>query len=118
MLIEIEKQDDVCILRLIGRFLTGVEIEYLRAKADEVKASNCSMVLADFREVPYIDSMGMGFIVGLYTSVTRSAGGRFVLAGPRKHVREVLDLTKLSTVIPIAADFASGLALLRGEGSK
>jgi anti-anti-sigma factor len=74
-------------------------------------------VLADFNEVPYIDSTGIGFIVGVYTSVTNMPGGRFVLVGPSHRVREVLDLMRLSTIIPIAADEASGLAFLTAEGS-
>jgi len=73
-------------------------------------------VLADFRDVPHIESTTIGFLVSIYTSVTRKGGGRFVLAGPSPRVRQVLDLMRLSTVIPLAPDFESGLALLRAEG--
>ncbi|HKW99404.1 MAG TPA: STAS domain-containing protein [Bryobacteraceae bacterium] len=113
MLVEFEYRDDLCILRLKGRFVTGADVGYLRSKAEEVKASGCRKVLADFRQVPYVDSTGIAFVVGLYTSITRSVGGRFVLIAPSPRVREVLDLTRLSTVIPIYADEASGLAALR-----
>jgi anti-anti-sigma regulatory factor len=50
--------------------------------------------------------------------VVSSLGGRFVLAGPNHRVRDVLDLTRLSTVIPVYADEASGLAALRAEAPK
>ncbi len=116
MLVEIERQNDVCILRFKGRFQTGMDFEYLRAKADEIKSLNCCKVLADFEGVPYIDSTGIGFIVALYSSVTKSAGGRFILAGVGKRVREVLDLTRLSSVIPSVTDLESGLAELSGGG--
>jgi len=66
--------------------------------------------------VPDIGSAGIGFILGVYTS-TKNLGGRFVLVGIRPRVREVLDLTRVSTIIPLAADFASGLVTLRDEGS-
>jgi anti-anti-sigma factor len=112
MVIELEFKDDVCILRNKGRFATGTDAAYLRTKTDEIKKSGRRKVLADFQDVPYIDSTGIGFIVGLYTSVTNMPGGRFVLAGPSHRVREVLDLMRLSTVIPIAADETSGLAFL------
>jgi len=72
--------------------------------------------MADFHDVPYADSTGIAFIVGAYTSVTNTLGGRFVLVSPNPRVREVLDLTRLSTVIPIAADEAAGLAFLNAEG--
>ena len=114
MVIDIEKLDDVCILRCKGRFATGTDPEYLCAKADEVQRTNCMKVLADFCDVPHIGSMGISFVVGLYSSVLRSSG-RFVLVGLHPRVREVFDLTRLSTIIPLAADVASGLAALRGE---
>ena len=37
MLIELNQIDDVCVIRCEGRFVTGVEPEFLRAKMDELK---------------------------------------------------------------------------------
>ena len=112
MLIEFEYRDDVCILRPRGRFVTGLDAAYLRSKTEELRNSGCRKVLADFRDVPYVDSTGIGFLVGVYTTIT-NAGGRFVIVGPQRRVREVLDLTRLSSVMPIAANEAAGLKFLR-----
>ena len=114
MVIELEQKEGICVLRFQGRLVSGTDPEYLRSKADEVKRLNCGKVLADFREVTAIGSMGMGFIVGIYTSLAKNPDGRFVLVGCVPRVREVLDLTRLSTVIPMAADMESGLIALRG----
>jgi anti-anti-sigma factor len=117
MLIEIEHGDEVCVLRLTGHFRSGEDLGYVRDKADEIRSHNCKKMLADLRELQSIGSMGMGFVVGVYTSVTkRAGGGRFMLVGANQRVREVLDITRLSTIIPLAADLPSGLAALRGEG--
>jgi anti-anti-sigma factor len=116
MLIEIEHYYSVCILHCEGRFVAGPEMEYIQAKLDEVKRLACNRVLADFQGVSSLGSIGVTFIVGVYTSVIRRAGGRFVLAGANPHVRHVLDLTGLGAVIPLAADLASGLAVLGAEG--
>ena len=116
MLIEFDYKDDVCIIRPRGRFVTGSDAEYLRKKTDELKSCGRTKVMTDLHDVPYADSTGIAFIVGAYTSVTNSLGGRFVLVSPNPRVREVLDLTRLSTVIPIAADEAAGLAFLNAEG--
>jgi anti-anti-sigma factor len=117
MLIEIHQTDDVCVLRFEGRFTTGVELEYLRGKADELKRLACGKVLVDFREVVSVGSTAIGFIVAIYSSVIAQPEGRFVLVGPQPRVREVLDLTRLSSILPLAADIPSGLALLRGSAS-
>jgi stage II sporulation protein AA (anti-sigma F factor antagonist) len=111
MVIEIKKEDEVCILRCEGRFLAGTDPEYLRVKNDEIKGHNCKKVLADFSEVSDIGSAGIGFIVGVYMS-TKKTGGRFILVGLRPRVREVFELTRVITVIPSATDISSGLAIL------
>jgi len=115
MLIEIEHYDSVCILHCEGRFVAGPEMDYLQTRMDDIKRLACNKVLADFQEVSSLGSMGVTFIVCAYTSVTRKPGGRFVLSGASPHVQHVLDLTRLSTLIPMASDVASGLAVLRAE---
>jgi anti-anti-sigma factor len=112
MLIEVKQKGEICLVRCEGRLVTA-DHEYLHAKKDEIKGANCKKVLADFSEVPDIGSAGIGFILGVYAS-TKNSGGRFVLVGLRLRVREVFDITRISTVIPLAADIASGLVTLRG----
>ncbi len=115
MLIEIEQHDRYCILRCKGRFVAGPEMEYMQTKMEDIKRLACIKVLADFQDVAAIGSMGVAFIVGVYTSVIRKPCGRFVLAGAGPPIQHVLDLTGLGTVIPQASDLASGLALLRAD---
>ena len=115
MVIQVEQQDDVCVLRVEGRFVTGADPEYLSARMDELKRLHRGKVLVDLREMPYIGSTGLGFIVGIFTSVTMN-GGHFVMVGLQPRVHEVFRLTRLSTIIPSAPDVASGLATLRAEG--
>jgi anti-anti-sigma factor len=115
MLIEIEQCDRACVLHCKGRFVAGPEMEYMQTKLDDIKRLACTRVLVDFQDVTAIGSMGVAFIVGTYTSVMRKPGGRFVLAGVSPPVKHILDLTRLSTVIPQASDVVSGLAVLRAE---
>lgn len=109
IVIDVEKRDDVCLLRFQGNFHTGEDLDYLRAKMEEIKTFNCPKVLADFQDVPCVGSTGLSFLVELF----RTSGGRFVLVKTQRRVREVLDITHLSTVFPLATDIESGLAALR-----
>jgi anti-sigma B factor antagonist len=116
MLVDIEHREDICFVRFKGRFVTGTDRAYLCGKVGEIKTALCSRVMVDLQDVPYVDSTGIGFLVSVFTSVTKDASGRFVLVGANKRVREVLDLTRLSTVIPMAADEAAGIVALSVEG--
>jgi anti-anti-sigma factor len=117
MLIELQQKDDIVILRFQGRIATGADSEYLGTKLEEVRSRRSDKVLADFREVSSIGSTGIGFVVGVYTSVVKIPGGRFVLMGANPRVREVLELTRLSTIIPLAEDMSAGLAVLQKPNS-
>lgn len=113
MVVDFQVAAGVCIVRLNGRFATGQDSIYLREKADEIKKSGHSKILVDFGDVSYIDSTGIGFLIGMYTSAVRDRDGMFVLANPNRRVREVLDLCRLSTVIPIYPDEPSALEALK-----
>jgi anti-anti-sigma factor len=115
VVIEIAPPGDVCVLRLRGRFTAGPDPDYVLGKLDKAKLRSFPNVLVDLSALASIGSMGIGFLVGLYTSVMRSPEGRFVLAGATARVREVLALTRLDSVIPQAVDVAAGLAALRAD---
>ena len=116
MLVEFEQRGDICILRLHGRFATGQDSAYLRAKTEEIKNSGKSKVLADFSQVSYIDSTGIGFLIGIYTSVLKNAEGRFALANLNRRVRDVLELTRLANVMSIYPNEDEALAALNAAG--
>lgn len=117
MSIEIEHRDDVCVLRCKGRLASGPDMQYLQERLEHIKVVACRRLLADFSEVSSIGSMGVGFLVAVFTSVIRGGGGRFVLVGAQPFVRQVLEISRLNTVIPMADDVASGLAALRAVTS-
>jgi anti-anti-sigma factor len=113
ILIKIELLGDVCLLHFKGRLYAGVHLDYLNAKLEEIKTLACTRFLANFEDLTLLDCSGLSFIIGLY----KASGGRLVLVKTQPRVREVLDITRLSTVIPLAADIESGLAVLGGGAS-
>jgi anti-sigma B factor antagonist len=117
MIIEVEQQNDVCVLRVKGSFMAGADPEYLSARKDELTRLNHGKVLVDLRQMPYIGSAGIGFIVGIFRSATVNAG-QFVLVGLQPQVLEIFRATRLSTIIPSSPDITSGLTSLRAEASR
>jgi anti-anti-sigma factor len=113
MFIELLQRDGICILRFHGRFASGVPLEYLEDKLEEIRAQPAPLMLADLREVDSIGSTGLGFIVQVFKSASKRPGGRFILTGANSRVRRALEVTRLSEVIPMAEDVTSGLGALR-----
>ena len=54
-------------------------------------------VLLNLAQVSYVDSAGLGAIVGAYTTMTRE-GGSLKLANVTKKLQDLLSITKLLTV--------------------
>jgi anti-anti-sigma factor len=106
MLVDLDVRGDICVLRLHGRFDTGRDSAYLRGKTEEIKTGGHAMVLADLSQVDYIDSTGIGFLIGIYI-------GQFVLASLNRRVREVLELTRIAQVIPIFSTEEAAITALR-----
>ncbi len=110
----IERQDSktpgTVILRLCGpltaRTIYGaLPPDALRSLFDSHPAPGGAphtLNILDFTAVPYLDSMGMGMLVREYVRC-QSRGIRLVVASPGLRVLELLALTKLDTVIPLAA---------------
>jgi anti-anti-sigma factor len=53
-------------------------------------------IILNLREMPYVDSSGIGELISVFVAVRRE-GGRMMLVGLSKRVREVLQMVKLWT---------------------
>ena len=82
-----------------GRIVFGDESIALREFVKDVLKTN-NQVVINLAEVNYIDSGGLGTLVGLYTSA-RGAGGMIKLANLTNRVGELLQVTKLLTVFEV-----------------
>ncbi len=86
----------VMVVYCSGRIVFGDETASLREAVKNLLAENLQVVL-NLGGVSYIDSGGLGTLVGLYTSA-KAAGGNVKLANLTQRVRDQLVLTKLVTV--------------------
>jgi anti-anti-sigma factor len=111
MRLEFNTRDGVCVLRLKGRFVTGSNAEAASAK-NQLQGAGIANVVVDLREVPYIDSTGLAFVVELY-KILQGRGGQLAVAGANARVLEVLALTRISEIIPVFDDQESAVAALR-----
>jgi anti-anti-sigma factor len=58
--------------------------------------------ILDLTDVPYMDSCGLGIVVGHYVSCHRK-GIRLIVAGVSPRVRELFKMTRVDTTVPMTA---------------
>jgi len=89
-------QGGVFIIDCYGRIVMGEETAFLRGKVKDLLSQSRQIVL-NLADVNYIDSSGIGTLVGLYTSA-RGAGAEIKLANLTTRVKDVLQITKLGLI--------------------
>ncbi len=112
MAFEVEQRDDICIVHISGRLATGVDNDLLSLRAREIKNLGCHKIVAEISKLNAVVSSGISFFVDLYTSTSKYDDGCFVLAGTAPRVLEVLALTGLTGILPMAMDLAGGSGIL------
>jgi len=97
--IETRQADGVTIMSCQGRIVFGEEATTLRDSLKRILSSTRQVVL-NLSGVSYIDSGGLGTLVGVYSSA-RAAGADIKLTGLGQRLRDVLQITKLVTVFEV-----------------
>ena len=93
----------VTILDIDGRIVLGEETHALRDAVRDLVKQGKKKIILNLANVDYIDSSGVGELVGSFTTV-RNAGGELKLLNLTQKVHDVLNVTKLYTVFDIRDD--------------
>lgn len=91
--------DGITVVDCHGRIIFGDESAMLREAVKEQLKTSKDIVI-NLADVNYIDSGGLGTLVGLFTSA-RGIGGNIKLANLTHRVGELLQVTKLVTVFEV-----------------
>ena len=97
MQIEERAVGDVVVLDLKGRITLGEGDQLLKDKVNSLVNQGRKRIVLNLAGVPYIDSAGLGEIVGSYTTMSRQ-GGSLKLLNLTKKITDLLAITKLLTV--------------------
>ncbi|MGD0101761.1 MAG: STAS domain-containing protein [Acidobacteriota bacterium] len=100
---------DVRILDCSGKIRLGEGTMSIRNAVRDALAGGTKKIILNLEEVNYIDSSGVGELIGAYTSMVNE-GGRLKLLHLTKRIREVLAITKLLTVFEVFDDEKAALA--------
>ncbi len=103
--------DGVTVVSCHGRIVFGEEATALRETLKRLLASTRNIVL-NLSGVTYIDSGGLGTLVGVYSSA-RASGADIKLSGLGQRLRDVLQITKLVTVFEVYENEQQAIAAFR-----
>ena len=115
MTYEARQSGDVTILDISGRIDLGVPIAFgpgggvpLKTVVRDFAERGHKNIVLNLRDVSYIDSSGIGELVGSVTTL-RKLGGDLRVVNPNMIVQTLLRTCKLDTAIDVKPDEASAL---------
>ncbi len=111
----IRQTNDVTILDLTGRLSLGEALAFgpgsgvvLGDTIRELAKKGQKKILLNLAGVAYVDSSGVGQLVGALTTA-RNQGGDLKLLNPNKQVLDLLKVTHLETVFDVKNDEATAI---------
>jgi len=115
--VAVRTSDDVWVVTPRGTVLGGPESDSLRAELDRALARGARKLLVDLRDVPWMNSAGLGIFLSVYSRL-RGLGGELRLCAVGPRVREILRTTKLLTVLAVLDDEETGIRSFREEPAR
>jgi anti-sigma B factor antagonist len=106
--IDIRETADAAILDISGRVTLGESLADLRDSIREALAGDQKNILLNLADVSYIDSSGLGQLIGSYATVT-NRGGQMKMLNLQKKVNDLMQVTKLLTVFEAYTDEQTAL---------
>jgi anti-sigma B factor antagonist len=100
MHIEQRSVGDVTIIDLRGKLAAPEGDELLRDKVRSLVQQDVKKIIINLADVPYVDSSGLGGMVGTLTTVTKQ-GGKLKLLNVTKRINDLLVITKLIQVFEV-----------------
>lgn len=99
----VRKVGDVSIVDINGKITLGENTGLLRDEVLLLLSTGAKNLVFDMTHVSYIDSSGLGELVGAYTT-TANQGGSLKLLHLQSRTRALMQLTKLYTVFAVFED--------------
>jgi anti-sigma B factor antagonist len=97
MTIKEQRRDGVAVLVVKGKMMGGPETAALHQKVKELIGEGVKKVVIDLSGVKWLNSSGLGVLMGAMTSL-RNAGGDLKLSGVTDKVQSLFMITKLITI--------------------
>lgn len=109
-------EQNVTVLELAGNVKLGESAKQLAAELERTFQETSGGVLLDVARIDYVDSTGIGELVGYLQKFTQ-AGRRIALLRPHQRLEALLKLTQLDRIFPIFWEREKALAFVSGEPS-
>lgn len=109
MYLDMEQQQDTLLVRLGGDLDLGVADKLRKMLDNQLIEKNIKFLVINLSRVTFIDSSGLGVLLGRYKRLVHS-GGKVILVGAQPQVKRILELSGLLQIMEEYQDESRALA--------
>ena len=107
---------NVAIVDLSGKITLGENTGILRDELRSLLSQGSKHIILNMKDVGYVDSAGLGELVGAYTTATNQ-GGAVKLLHLQGKMKDLMQITKLHTIFPAFEDEQQAIASFSATAS-
>ncbi len=104
-------ESGVEVITLAGSLTLGRDAQNLELLVEELIKNQKTRIVFDLTEVSFVDSAGIGILVGSFGKVSK-AGGKLRMAALTPRVLNVLKISKVEKLLGLDENVAASLAAL------
>src|SRR5438270_10358124 len=116
LIVEKKHTDNFTILYVEGLIKLGESAEFFSAALENVLKNESTNVIIDFTKIDYIDSTGIGEMVG-YLGKFSNQNRKLILVNPSERIMKLLKLAKLDAVFKIYGSEEEAIGAESGGGA-
>lgn len=117
MNVDVKSKNAVTLAKIKGD-LDHHTAKFIRTEIDrEIKDKNSKTLIIDFSAVTFMDSSGIGLVMGRY-KLMEEMGGRVLVACPPNYIKKVLNLAGIDRLTGIIEDYSALFCDREKEGEK
>jgi anti-sigma B factor antagonist len=117
LIVEKKHTENFTILYVEGLIKLGESAEFFSAALENVLKNESTNVIVDFTKIDYIDSTGIGELVG-YLGKFSGQNRKLILVNPSERILKLLKLAKLDAVFKIYGTEDEAIAAESGGAAK
>jgi len=114
--LNLKRLGNIMLIEVCGEFDLSAA-DYCRQEIDQkIRAEGIKDILFDLEKVAFIDSSGLGVILGRYRKAKEN-GGRMAISNANPRITKILELSGITRLIPVYPTTSQALRFLgRGVG--
>lgn len=111
--LDIKESDNICIMKLKGRLISGEAVSHFEKAFEQSMATGHNCLILDLEALPFVDSSGIGSVVNALRQANK-LGGTVKLVKPAPFVTKTFKMVGILALFEVFESEGDAMVSCRG----